>query len=239
MKAASGYSTGMKKGILTLFFPLLLVCASPVQAYDPDRDHTLAQSERVLNEIMSGPTPIPKQVLAKARAIAIYPSIVKGGLVVAVRYGKGVVMSRDEKTGKWSAPAFSIIRGASLGFQIGVQATDVVLVILNDKGFNGFLSNRFTLGGDVTVLAGTVHNEAEFSADPFAFNAEILSYSHSRGFFGGLALNGALVSANDDSSSDYYGKRLTASEILTKGVDSVPDSSRQLMDALQNFSSGD
>ena len=178
------------------------------------------EAARVLKEIQEAKdTTIPKQILEKARAIAVFPSTVKGAFLVGAQRGKGVISGRMD--GKWSAPAFVTLTGGSLGLQIGGQATDIVLVVMNERGMENLSSNSFKIGGDASVAAGPVGREATASTD-YKFEAEILSYSRSRGVFAGLSLNGSTIRADHDANRHVYGSEFTTKQIVTEGKGGTP-----------------
>src|SRR5262245_49908635 len=179
-----------------------------------------AEAARVLKEIQEAKdTTIPKQILEKARAIAVFPSTVKGAFIVGAQRGKGVISARMD--GKWSAPAFVTLTGGSVGLQIGGQATDIVLVVMNERGMENLSSNSFKIGGDASVAAGPVGREATASTD-YKFEAEILSYSRSRGVFAGLSLNGSTIRADGDANRHVYGSKLTTKQIVAEGKGGKP-----------------
>jgi lipid-binding SYLF domain-containing protein len=178
---------------------------------------------------------IPEELLAKCKAIAIYPSVLKGGFIIGARFGKGVVLKKDENTGKWGPVAFSTIGGGSYGLQIGGSATDLILVIMNERGMTGLLSNNFTLGGDANVAAGPVGRQSQASTD-LSLRAGILSYSRSRGLFAGIALDGAVLTQDNNSNSAYYGKTVTGRDILLNHAVTSQPSSKALLDALEEYS---
>jgi lipid-binding SYLF domain-containing protein len=159
----------------------------------------------VLDEIMNTPdNGIPSEVFGKAECVAVVPSMLKGGFVVGARYGRGVASCRLPKGG-WSAPAFFTIEGGSFGLQIGGQAVDLVMLIMNDNGMKNLLSSQFKLGADASVAAGPVGRHAAADTD-WKMRAEVLSYSRARGVFAGLELNGALVKQDKESTYEFYDK---------------------------------
>ena len=191
--------------------------ASLAQTEEGDR---ATEAARVLKEIQEAKdTTIPKQILEKARAIAVFPSTVKGAFIVGAQRGKGVISARMD--GKWSAPAFVTLTGGSVGLQIGGQATDIVLVVMNERGMQNLTSNSFKIGGDASVAAGPVGREATAATD-YKFEAEILSYSRSRGVFAGLSLNGSTIRADEDANRHVYGSKLTTKQIVTEGKGGTP-----------------
>ena len=170
------------------------------------------QSERirhattVLEEIMAAPDQaIPSSVLEKAEAIAIFPSTIKGGFVLSAHRGKGIISVRDREKNTWSAPAFLSITGGGIGAQIGAQAIDLVLVVMNRRGLENLLQNQFKFGAGAEATAGPVGRAVEASTD-LQMRAQILSYSRSRGLFAGASLNGAAIRVDRDGNEDYYGE---------------------------------
>ncbi len=202
----------------------------------PDLDDRIILADYVLGEIMLSPDQsIPEELLAKCKAIAIYPNVLKGGFIFGARFGKGIVVNRDEKTGQWSPVAFSTIGGGSWGLQIGGSATDLVLLIMNEEGMRSLLGNNFTLGADAQVAAGPVGRESRASTDLF-LKAGIFSYSRSRGLFAGVALDGAVLTQDNASNSAYYGKSVTSRDILLGNAVMPQSSSQELLQHLTEYS---
>lgn len=212
----------------------LMLGATAAQA--GDLDTRIWESKEILNEYMQMPEQdrIPSSLLKSAKAIAIFPNMVKAGFVVAGQYGNGVVLVRDEKTGKWSAPAFYRMSGGSVGFQIGGQASDAVLVITNERGVRGFLENKFTLGVDASVAAGPVGRDAEGKTD-WQMKSSVYSYSRSRGLFAGVALDGMAINEDRDANTSYYGAGNTADSILVKRSVQPSDKGKDLVDTLAQY----
>jgi SH3 domain-containing YSC84-like protein 1 len=171
----------------------------------------------VLNEIQGAPDQrIPEEILGSAECVAVVPSLLNGGFVVGGRYGRGVASCRTEKG--WSAPAFFMIGGGSFGLQIGGQATDVVMLIMNKGGMEHLLSSKFKLGGDASAAAGPVGRHAAADTD-WKMRAQVLTYSRSRGLFAGLELNGAVIKQDKDSTRDFYGRMVPFKTSLTGEVE--------------------
>jgi SH3 domain-containing YSC84-like protein 1 len=172
---------------------------------------------KVLDQIQSAPdTGIPAEVLGSAECVAVVPSMLNGGFVVGARYGRGVASCRTAKG--WSAPAFFAIKGGSFGLQIGGQAIDLVMLIMNRDGMNNLLSSKFKLGADASVAAGPVGRHAAADTD-WKMRAQVLSYSRARGVFAGLALNGAVINEDRDSTEAFYGHAVPFKASLTGGVE--------------------
>ena len=158
----------------------------------------------VLNEIEGAPDQgIPEEVLGSAECVAVVPSLIKGGFIVGARYGRGVASCRTPKG--WSAPAFFVVEGGSFGLQIGGQAVDLVMLIMNQDGMKNLLSSKFKLGADASVAAGPVGRHAAADTD-WKMRAQVLSYSRARGVFAGLELSGAAIKQDKDSTRDFYGR---------------------------------
>jgi len=163
----------------------------------------LAEAARVLEEVLTAPDKgVPQSIIEKAQAIVVIPSTVKGALVIGAQHGRGV-MSAKSAAG-WSAPAFVTLTGGSLGMQIGGQATDIVLVVVNERGITNLAQNTFKIGGDASVAAGPVGREATASTD-YKLQAQILSYSRSRGLFAGVSLTGSTIRADREANERIYG----------------------------------
>ena len=208
----------------------------PSYANVPELDGRLQEAAIVLKEIMASPDQsIPEELLSKCEAIAIYPNVLKGGFIFGARFGKGVVVAKDSN-GKWTPVAFSTIGGGSWGLQIGGQMTDLIFVVMNERGVQGLLNSKFTLGADASVAAGPVGRNSQAATD-LTLRAGILSYSRSRGLFGGLALDGSVVTQDNNSNTLYYGKPVTSTDILKGNAVTAQPSSKELIDELTEYSS--
>ena len=190
----------------------------------------LRTSQLVLEEIQKSPDQqIPMNLISKAKAIIVFPTMLKAGFFVGARYGKGIASVRSEETGEWGPPAFLFTTGGSIGFQFGAQAIDLILLVMSQRGLEGLLNEQFTLGGDIAISAGPIGRHAEASADVF-MQGEIYSYSRSKGLFGGVSLKGTIITSDSDANLTYYGHPYTSKEILlTKQVRKVPESGKQFM----------
>ncbi|HSY62986.1 MAG TPA: lipid-binding SYLF domain-containing protein [Terriglobales bacterium] len=175
----------------------------------------------VLNEIQGTPDQgIPAEVLGSAECVAVVPSMLKGGFVVGAHYGRGLASCRTPKG--WSAPAFFSVKGGSFGLQIGGQAVDLVMLIMNDGGMQKLLSSQFKLGADASVAAGPVGRHAAADTD-WKMRAQVLSYSRARGVFAGLELNGAVIRQDKDSTREFYGHMVTPKAALQGEIEPPPD----------------
>lgn len=226
----------MKIKMFLLAFLLMVFSAGSLSAGSPELDRRIWEANKILQEVQAMPdTSIPEELLAKCKAIAIYPSVLKGGFIFGAKFGKGIVLRRNEATGKWGPVAFSTIGGGSWGLQIGAQATDLILVVMSDRGLDGLLASNFTLGADAAVSAGPVGRNTEASTD-LTMRAGILSYSRSRGLFGGVSLEGAILTEDNNSNTLYYGKPMTSRGILLDHAVEIQPSSKELTDSLNELS---
>jgi len=207
------------------------LCVAPlVVRADADR---LKDAETVLTEMAGGgDQQIPTDLIKKARCIVIVPGVKKLALGVGGQYGRGY-MSCRETTGSWSAPGAVRIEGGSVGFQIGGSETDVIMIVTNDKGIDRLLSSKFTIGADVTVAAGPVGRQASAQTDA-TMRAEMLAWSHARGVFAGIALQGATLREDNEENKALYGKPLTNRDIV-KGHIPAPAEAKGLMAALGKY----
>lgn len=197
---------------------------------DVSRTHKAAQ---VFNEIMSAPDQgIPHDLLNKAKCIAIIPGELKFAFIFGGNYGRGVATCRTAHG--WSAPMFVAIDGGSVGYQIGGSSTDLVMLFMNDHALHSLLSDKFKLGGDASVAAGPVGRNATAATD-IKLNAEILSYSRTKGIFAGVSLDGAVVQADKSGDRAMYGDGVDRHEILSGKV-AVPASARNLIKSLDQYS---
>ncbi len=209
----------MKK--LVLLALIVSLCsfayAADDQAKDSKATDRVQSAAEVLDQIQGTPDKgIPQKILGSAECVAVVPSLLKGGFIVGAKYGRGIASCRTPKG--WSAPAFFLVEGGSVGFQIGGQAVDLVMLVMNKDGVQHLLSSQFALGADASVAAGPVGREAEGDTD-WKMRAEVLTYSRARGIFAGVTLNGAVVKQDKDSTRDFYGHMVTTKASLTGEVD--------------------
>jgi len=189
----------------------LLPCVTIAQQVETDR---MTEAARVLEEVLGAPDKgVPEAIIEKAQAVVVIPSTVKGALLIGAQRGKGV-MSAKSASG-WSSPAFVTLTGGSLGLQIGGQATDIVLVVVNERGIDNLAQNTFKIGGDASVAAGPVGREATASTD-YKLQAQILSYSRSRGLFAGISLAGSTIRADRDANEKIYGVGYSTRNIVVE-----------------------
>jgi SH3 domain-containing YSC84-like protein 1 len=202
---------------------LLLALIVSVCAFSLAADEDTKVSDRVeaaaqvLNDIQGAPDKgIPQEVLGSAECVAVVPSMLKGGFIVGAKYGRGLASCRTPKG--WSAPAFFLVTGGSFGFQIGGQAVDLIMLIMNKDGMRHLLSSQFALGADASVAAGPVGRHAEGNTD-WKMRAEVLTYSRARGLFAGVSLNGAVIKQDKDSTRDFYGRMVPFKTSLTGEIE--------------------
>lgn len=226
----------MKKMLLFALVSLFILSTSPVYAQAAKLDRRIEECTDLFEEVMQMPDKaIPEDLLSKCSGVAIFPSVLKGGFFIGGRYGKGVVLYRDKRTGKWSTPAFYTIGGLSYGLQIGGQAIDLILVITSKRGMKSLIKNSVTLGGDLAASAGPIGRNVEAGTD-LLLKAGILSYSRSRGLFAGIALKGAVIKPDIETNKSYYSEDVTAEDILfNKKVKPTP-TGRQLINILGKYS---
>jgi SH3 domain-containing YSC84-like protein 1 len=201
---------------------LYLMAASAFVCVAQDEKPTKAQdrlqsASDVLNEIQGAPDKgIPQEVLGSAECVAVVPSLLKGGFIVGGRYGRGLASCRTPKG--WSSPAFFTVKGGSVGFQIGGQAVDLVMLIMNNDGMQHLMASQFSLGADASVAAGPVGRHAEGNTD-WKMRAQVLTYSRARGIFAGVSLAGAVIKQDKDSTREFYGHMVPFKTSLMGEVD--------------------
>ncbi len=224
----------MKIRVLT-FVVLCTALAAFAQDKEDDR---LKNSFTVLKEILAMPDKgIPRDLLNKSVCVIAYPSVLKAAFIVGGSYGRGVITCRtgEGHSGPWSAPAMFALEGGSFGLQIGGQATDFVLLVMNDSGANSVLSSKVKLGADASVAAGPVGRDASAETD-IVMKAEILSYSRARGVFAGVSLEGSTMRSDDGANKALYGKELSAKQIVQGGHVKIPAAGLSLIHLLDKVS---
>jgi len=190
----------------------------------------------VMEEILNVPDNIPQELLAKAECVIVIPSMMKVAVGLGASYGRGAMVCRAGKTfdGPWGAPAMYTLEGGSVGFQLGGEATDLVLLVMNTRGADALLNSQVKLGGNASVAAGPKGRLVEASTDA-SLRAEILSYSRSRGLFAGVSLSGTSLRPDNDANAQVYGRKLTARHIVTGKAMTVPESGHRLVNVLQTY----
>jgi len=203
-------------------------------AADSDEADRVKESATVLGEIMNAPDAIPNSVLDKAVGIAVFPGTVRGGFIIGAERGRGILSARDKTTKAWSAPAFLTITGGSLGLQIGLRATDLILVIQNRRGLENLVRNEFKVGAGAAVTGGPVGRDAQAATD-IQLRAEILSYSRSRGLFAGATIEGSTIKEDQDANGRFYGEKLATRAVVFDGKAKPPDTVKVWFDALAKY----
>jgi lipid-binding SYLF domain-containing protein len=226
----------MKKLIVCLIVGLM----SSLGAFATDDEHEaerVKDSGVVLKEILNIPDNIPQDLLDKAECIIILPSVKKGAFGIGGSYGRGVMICRsgEHYKGKWGAPALYALEGVSIGFQLGGQATDFVLLVMNPKGAQSLLSSKVKLGADASAAAGPKGRTAEGATD-IVMSAEILSYSRNKGLFAGVSLEGSTLRSDGNANEKLYGKKLSAKDIIRLGKVGIPPSAHELVSLLDSKS---
>ena len=218
-------------GIILILQPAGL---SVAQAANKDKDEDrLKDCGTVLKEILDIPDNIPQDLLDKADCVVVYPSVLKAAFVVGGSYGRGAMTCRkgENFVGAWSAPTMMALEGGSFGFQIGGQATDFVLLVMNESGARGILAGKVKLGGDASVSAGPVGRDASAETD-VTLRSEILSYSRSRGLFAGISLEGSTIRPDNKANEQIYEKKLEAKQIVLSDQVRTPAAAEQLVSTL-------
>jgi lipid-binding SYLF domain-containing protein len=221
----------------------LAVClalgVATVGAQSQDKDQNKEQERlgacaTVMDEVLNVPENIPEEVLEKAECVIVIPSMTKVALGIGGSYGRGAMVCRSGKgfSGPWGAPAMYAIEGGSFGLQLGVEATDVVLMVMNRRGVESLLDNKVKLGAEASVAAGPKGRHIEAATDA-SMRAEILSYSRARGLFAGISLEGTSLRPDNDATEEVYGRKISARRILTGASVRVPPSGQALVDVLQ------
>jgi lipid-binding SYLF domain-containing protein len=217
---------------------LALAIGFPLFAADNKKEvDRLENCGLVLKEILDIPDDIPQDLLDKSVCVIVYPSVLKAAFVLGGSYGRGAMTCRtgEHFTGPWSAPTMMALEGGSIGFQIGGQATDFVLLVMNDRGAHAILKSKVKLGADASAAAGPKGRNAAAETD-VTMRAEILTYSRARGLFAGVSLAGSSVRPDNDANARVYGKKLEAESIVFKGAAAVPPSAQKLVALLNQKS---
>jgi len=226
----------MKKLIVCLVV-LLMSVGGAFAADDEHERERVKDSGEVLKEILNIPDDIPQELLDKAECIVVLPSVKKGAFGIGGSYGRGVMICRsgEHYTGRWGAPALYALEGVSIGFQLGGQATDFVLLVMNPKGAQTLLYSKVKLGADASAAAGPKGRTAEGATD-IVMSAEILSYSRNKGLFAGVSLEGSTLRSDGSANEKLYGRKLTAKEIIRTGKVGNPGCAQELVSLLNQKS---
>ena len=217
--------------ILMVVLPFL---AEVANASDKTKDDDrLRNCGSVLKEILDVPDNIPQDLLDKADCVVVFPSVLKAAFIIGGSYGRGAMSCRkgEDFRGPWGPPTMMALEGGSFGFQIGGQATDFVLLVMNESGARGILASKVKLGGDASVAAGPVGRDSSAETDA-TLRSEILSYSRARGLFAGVSLEGSTIRPDNGDNRRVYGKEIPAREIVLSGTVAVPPAAEQLISTL-------
>jgi lipid-binding SYLF domain-containing protein len=217
---------------------LMLGLPATSSARDDEKEaDRIENAGHVVKEIMDIPDDIPQDLIDKAQCIIVFPSVLKAAFIVGGSYGRGVMTCRTGQnfSGPWSAPTMMALEGGSFGFQIGGEATDFVLLVMNGRGAHSILHSKVKLGGDASVAAGPVGRSASAESD-VTLRAEVLSYSRARGAFAGVSLEGSTVRPDGDANERVYGRKIDAQDIVFHGAVPVPAPAQQLVSYLDQKS---
>jgi len=225
---------------LLLFGPATYAAAAPAaSAKDKDKDEAsrLENAGTVIDEILNVPDNISQDLLDKARCVIVLPSVLKAAFVVGGSYGRGVMVCRtgEHFRGPWGAPVMMALEGGSVGLQIGGQATDFVILVMNDRGAQSLLKSKVKLGADAAIAAGPKGRDAQANTD-VTLRAEMLSYSRSRGVFAGVSLEGSTLRPDGDANRKLYGRDVSSEEIIKEPKVEAPEAAHKLISRLQRAS---
>jgi lipid-binding SYLF domain-containing protein len=226
----------LKQIISTLM--AIAMAALPLSAKDNKKEaDRLDNCGTVLKEILDIPDDIPQDLIDKAECIIVFPSVLKAAFIVGGSYGRGAMTCRtgEHFTGPWGAPTMMALEGGSVGFQLGGQATDFVLLVMNPRGAKAILNNKVKLGADASAAAGPKGRDAEAATD-VTLRAEVLSYSRARGLFAGISLEGSSLRPDNGGNEKLYGKKVEATDIVRKGAVAVPPSAQEMIATLNKKS---
>jgi lipid-binding SYLF domain-containing protein len=206
----------------------------PADENAKDENNRLQNAGTVIQEILDIPDDIPQDMLDKARCVVVMPSVLKAALIVGGSYGRGAMVCRTGKdfSGPWGAPAMYALEGGSVGFQIGGEATDFVILVMNTRGVDSLLHSKVKLGADASIAAGPKGRTASADTDAF-MRAEMLSYSRARGVFAGVSLEGTTLRPDEDANHRLYGKEASAASIITEQKIEAPAAGKALVGRLQ------
>lgn len=212
----------------------LVLSATAAQADTPKYERLIQTADEVLIAAITRENAgIPPQLLSQCKALIIFPNVVRAGFFWGGRFGEGITLAKTA-SGAWSAPAFYTVVGGSWGLQIGFESVDIVMLVMNDRGFEALLKQKFTVGADISATAGPNTASAQTDID-LALKADIVTYSRARGLFAGIALNGARVAPSPRTNRDFYGRELSVDDIIVRNVMPMPVSAAGLMRTLAPY----
>jgi len=227
----------MRRAWVSLVVGLVAMIIAPQVCWSRalELESRIADSGRVLNEIMGAPdASIPADLLKRSRAVIIFPSVLKAGLGIGGEYGSGVILRKNERSGKWGPPAFLTLVGGSFGWQAGIQATDLVLLVMSEVSLRSLFKDKITIGVDASVAAGPVGRDASAGTD-IGLSSGILSYSRAKGIFAGVSIKGSVLQPDWQANEAYYGSDLSLIDIFFGGKGPVSPAARNLMNRLDRY----
>ncbi|HWY59799.1 MAG TPA: lipid-binding SYLF domain-containing protein [Terriglobales bacterium] len=222
--------------LMSMLLAVVAICPSFAFAADNEKDASrLENSGTVLKEILDVPDDIPQDLLDKADCVVVFPSVLKAAFIVGGSYGRGAMSCRKGQnfSGPWGAPTMMALEGGSFGFQIGGEATDFVLLVMNERGASGILTSKVKLGADASVAAGPVGRTASVETDA-TLRADILSYSRARGAFAGVALEGSTIRPDNGANKQIYGREVPARDIVLSGHVATPPAAKRMVSTLDS-----
>jgi len=226
----------MKKAFAA--FLAITLCVLPLASMAADKEtDRLANCGMVLDEVLRIPDNIPQDLLDKAECVIVIPSVLKAAFVIGGNYGRGAMTCRSGEhfTGKWAAPSMIALEGGSVGFQLGGQATDFVILVMNPRGATAILSSKVKLGADASAAAGPKGRDAEAATD-VTLRAEMLTYSRARGLFAGVSLEGSTLRPDNNANESVYHKKMNATDIVRKGTVAIPPAAQKMVSLLDQRS---
>jgi SH3 domain-containing YSC84-like protein 1 len=229
----------MRKSLCLFALQLSVWCVLPGQVCcgpPMELEERLSSSVQILKDMIEAPDAgVPIDLLKRSRGIVVFPAVIKAGLGLGGHYGKGVVLRRDPSTGKWGPPAFIRLIGGSFGWQIGVQSTDLVLLMMNDVTLKSLFKDKITIGADASVAAGPVGRDASAATD-VELSAGILSYSRAKGLFAGVAVKGSVIAPEWEANEAYYGSDVSVIDTFFRGKGTVSPAAVELIRLLSKHS---
>lgn len=222
--------------LMSVLFAVGSIFPSSASAANQEKDtDRLENSGTVLKEILDVPDDIPQDLLDKADCVVVFPSVLKAAFIVGGSYGRGAMSCRKGQnfSGPWGAPTMMALEGGSFGFQIGGEATDFVLLVMNERGASGILTSKVKLGADASVAAGPVGRTASAETDA-TLRADILSYSRARGAFAGIALEGSTIRPDNGANKQIYGREVAARDIVLSGHVAIPPAAKRMVSTLDS-----
>jgi len=222
--------------LISMFLVVLPILSPSASAAEPEKDEDrLRNSGTVLKEILDVPDDIPRDLLDKADCVVVFPSVLKAAFIVGGSYGRGAMSCRrgEDFRGSWGAPTMMALEGGSFGFQIGGEATDFVLLVMNERGASGILSSKVKLGADASAAAGPVGRTTSAETDG-TLRADLLSYSRARGAFIGVSLEGSTIRPDNGANRQIYGQDLSAKEIVLSGHVAIPPAAQAMISTLDS-----